>query len=292
MIPESLKKRHFYNGVDYVVDEEEKCIKLLPEFHQKLLNNKMWFGKGFKKMTGSVVGNVLCNGMFDSKFAAFCRMAWVQLPMLDDKYVHAGNVIEPKVLDWVRERVVAKDPNGTVQGYESADYGYDYFSDKDDIIGGVPDGFVKPWNILLEVKTTGDKNLSKWESGQIPQNYIKQSSLYAHLMGVDTFIIVACFLKPEDYLHPEDLDINQRVVKQYMMKVDKAQTLRDIETVKEFHKKYAKLGISPKWNDRADKDLLEYLRCKNKAEWIALLEKWDIEGKINSIQESRKANAN
>ena len=287
MIPKSLYKRHFYNGVDYVVDEGEKRIKLLPQFHEKLKNNKMWFGKGFKKMTGSVVGNVLCDGMFDSKFAAFCRMAWVSLPMLDDKYVHAGNVIEPKVLNWVQEKVLAKDPNGVVKGYDSADYNYDYFADKDDIIGGVPDGFVTPWNILLEVKTTGAKNLSKWESNQIPENYIKQSSLYAYLMGVDTFIIVACFLNPEDYEHPESLDVYQRTIKQYMFKLDRKQTEKDIAVIKDFYNKYSESGVSPQWKDKVDADLIEYLRCKNEAEWIALLEKWDAAGKLNSIEENR-----
>jgi hypothetical protein len=77
------------------------------------------------------------------------------LPILDRKYVDAGIAIEPKVLDLIRNQKNIQE----VKGYPAEQYNYDYFAGKDDVIGGLPDGLVLPQNIVLEVKTTGAKNL-------------------------------------------------------------------------------------------------------------------------------------
>ena len=48
--------------------------------------------------------------------------------------------------------------NVKVETYPPEKYNYDYFSDKDEIIGGIPDGFIESQQIILEIKTTGEKN--------------------------------------------------------------------------------------------------------------------------------------
>ena len=37
-------------------------------------------------------------------------------------------------------------------------YDFDYFKDQDDIVGGIPDGFIERDKIIIEIKTTNEKN--------------------------------------------------------------------------------------------------------------------------------------
>ena len=60
---------------------------------------------------------------FSSPFAAFCKLFNLTLPMLDDKYVYAGKVLEPKVLDAVENKI--KFPVQRLNDVAE----YDYFKD-------------------------------------------------------------------------------------------------------------------------------------------------------------------
>lgn len=61
-------------------------------------------------------------------------------------------------------------------------YNYDYFKE-DPIIGGIPDGFIQEKQLIIEIKTTGEKNFEKWgKNGEnLPPKYLKQAQLYAYL---------------------------------------------------------------------------------------------------------------
>jgi hypothetical protein len=99
-------------------------------------------------------------------------------------------------------------------------------------------------------------------------------------MGVEDFWIVATFLKEEDYLDAKSFPINQRKIKNYKYKTNKAQIQDDIQTIKDWYFKYTASGISPKYNEFKDGDLIEYLRCKDAAEYKKLLDKWSADGKL------------
>ncbi len=270
-------KRHFYNGKEYVLDIENQVIKLLPSFHEKLLQKNLWGKFGFKKMGGSSVGDVLQTDNFKSPFKAFARMSWIDMPILDKKYINAGIAIEPKVLD-----LLSSQPNITsVQGFDAKEYNYDYFAGKDDIIGGLPDGLVQPGNVVIEVKTAGKKKLEQWKKYGVPEGYLKQAQLYTYLMGLETYAIVATFLEEEDYKLPEMYPIEDRKTKTWPFKINKSQVEDDIAFVKEWYKKHTSSGISPKFDERRDKDVIDYLLCRDKTEWELLQEKWIDEGKIN-----------
>ena len=271
----NIPKRHFYNEQDYELDFDECVLKLKPELHQKLLEKKLWNKFGFKKIGGSSVGDVLEVDEFKSSFAAFCRMSWCDLPILDKKYVNAGVAIEPKVIDVLRQ-VMKKD----IQTFDPKLYDYDYFKDQDDIIGGIPDGYVNEDRIILEIKTTGVKNYEKWEQYGVPQGYLKQAQIYAYLMKVEKFWIVATFLEEDDYLNPYEYPIEKRKIKNYKYLINEFQVQDDITKIKKWYINHTQSGISPKWNLKKDSDLLEYLKCKNENEYLELLEKWKLEGKF------------
>ncbi len=271
----NIPKRHFYNNKDYKLDFENKKLILNKEFHEKLLKKTLWGKFGFKKIGGSSVGDVLEVDDFKSQFAAFCRMAWCGLPVLDRKYVDAGIAIEPMVISAL-ESVLKT----SVTTYQPEKYDYDFFKDKDDIIGGIPDGFIERDKIIIEIKTTGEKNYGKWEENNIPVGYLKQAQIYSWLMGVDKFWIVATFLKDEDYLNPSDYPIRKRKLKNYKFLVNKEQVYDDIKKIKEWYYEHTESGISPKWNDSKDADLIEYLKCEDEQQYIELLERWKKDGKF------------
>ncbi|MDK2819774.1 MAG: YqaJ viral recombinase family protein [Mycoplasmataceae bacterium] len=270
-----LSKRHFYNGVDYKLDEVNKNVVLMNDFHNKLLNKKLWNKFGFKKIGGSSVGDVLETDDFKSQFAAFARMSWIGLPILDRKYVDAGIDIEPKVVEVIEKQLKLK-----VETFDPAEYNFDYFADKDDVIGGLPDGFIRDKKIIIEIKTTGEKNYDNWNKYGVPISYLKQSQLYSYLMGVEDFWIVATFLREEDYADPKNFPIKERKIKNYKYKINKAQIIDDISLIKSWYMKYTKSGISPHYNPIKDADLIEYLKCKNETEYKELLDKWNLEGKL------------
>ena len=268
-------KRHFYNNSEYTIDYDNNVVRLTPEFHKRLIDKQMWFGKGFKKIGGSSLGDVLNLDQWKSQFVAFCRMSWIGLPILDRKYVDAGIAIEPKVLNKIAEKL-----GEPVKGFDPKEYNYDYFEGKDDILGGLPDGLLEKSGVVIEVKTTGEKNLAKWKQWGIPAAYHKQSQLYTYLMGLKEYAIVATFLKEEDYLDPTQYPINQRVTKLWKFKIDTNVVEDDIKKIKDWYNKYTKAGVSPEFDVVKDADQLEFLKCSNEAEWIELQERWKAAGKI------------
>lgn len=275
MIVKNIPKRHFYNKKDYQLDFNNKKLILSPELHKKLLKNELWGKFGFKKIGGSSVGDVLEVDDFKSQFLAFCRISWCSLPILDRKYVDAGIHIEPKVIAALEEVL-----NTKITIFPPEKYNFDYFSNKDDIIGGIPDGYIEEKKIILEIKTTGEKNYNNWETYGIPLGYLKQAQIYCYLMGVEKFWIVATFLKEEDYLDPANYPIQNRRLKNYKFLINKEQVQDDIKRIKDWYIHHTVIGVSPQWNDVKDKDLIDYLKCENEKEYIELLIKWKEEGKF------------
>ena len=279
-------KRDFYNGIHYELDEENKTIILKDKFYKALKDKKIlstfWpdkiknskrVDKGFKKIGGSSIGDVLQVNNFASEFAAYCRMTWISLPIIDRKYVDAGIAIEPMVIEQIEDVTKKK-----VTTYDPFKYNFDFFADKDDVVGGLPDGYIEVDKNILEIKTTGAKNLDKWNTYGVPQNYLKQAQLYAYLMGAEKYTIVATFLKEEDYADPSKYPIKKRMMKNWKYDLDEAVAKDDIKIVKEWYAKYTSSPQSPKWDERKDAELLEWLRISNEEEF----NKWCIKYGVNS----------
>lgn len=277
----NLIKRHFYNGVHYKIDKENKRVVLLPEFHEKLKAKKLWNKFGFKKIGGSSVGDVLLQGNFNSPFNAFCRLAWIGMPILDRKYVDAGILIEPKVINVIEEKL-AKDYAKPVKvtTFNPEQHNFDLFKNKDDVVGGIPDGFIKELSMILEIKTTNEKNYDLWQKFGLPESYCRQAQLYSYLIGAKTFVIVATFLREEDYLNPINFDIYNRKIKNWKFKLNDDIAKDDINKIKTWYIEVTSSGISPQYDELKDSDLIAWLECKSPLEWEALKEKWISEKKI------------
>lgn len=271
-------KRHFYNNREYTIDKEKKVIILNPDFHLKLQNKSLWGKFGFKKIGGSSIGDILLSDNFKSQFGAFARMAWLGMPILDPKYINAGVAIEPLVVNALEEKLHLK-----IETFDPKQYNYDYFAEQDEILGGIPDGYIESQKCIIEIKTTGEKNFENWNKFGVPLAYLKQGQLYSYLMGVDKFHIVATFLKEEDYLEPEKYPIKNRKLKVYSYKVNQAQVIDDIIKVKNWYQKYTASGISPQYDEQKDGELLEWLECSNEIEFQQLLDKWELQGKYVKV---------
>lgn len=262
--------RKFYHKKDYFIDYENQVLILEKSFHKKLLNKEFAFKTGFKKIGGTLIGEVLGLDSFSSPFRAFIKIAKLDMPILDRKYIDAGIAIEPLVIKALSDKLRLE-----IETFPPEKFNYDYFKE-DSIIGGIPDGFIPKTNTIIEIKTTGIKNLEKWgQKGEnLPQKYIKQAQLYSFLKKANKFAIVATFLKDSDYENPSNFPIKKRHIKAYSFNVNSQQVLDDIKKIKEWYNYYTKLGTSPKFCLVNDAQILEYLACENDDQWKTLLEKW------------------
>lgn len=264
------RNRKFYHKKDYFIDYENQVLILEPSFHQKLLNKKFGFNTGFKKVGGTLIGEVLGIDNFSSPFRAFVKISKLDMPILDTKYIDAGVAIEPLVIKAISEKLNVK-----IETFPPEKFNYDYFKE-DPIIGGIPDGFIQKTNTIIEIKTTGIKNFIKWgnKGENLPQKYIKQAQLYSFLKKAKKYAIVATFLEESDYENPSEFPIKNRHIKAYSFDVNENQVLDDIEKIKKWYNYYTKLGTSPKFNPVTDAQILEYLSCENEEQWKILWEKW------------------
>ncbi|VEU74342.1 Uncharacterised protein [Mycoplasmopsis citelli] len=271
-----MVKRKFYNNIHYVVDEENKVVRLNPDFHSDLLSFDKY--KGFKKIGGSTIGDVLLTGGFKSQFSAFCHISRLKLPVLSKKYVNAGTILEPRVFEAFR----AAYPNEEILNYEASKYNYNFFEGKNDYIIGVPDGYLPSKNCVLEIKTAGESKIDKWEK-EVDPSYRKQAQLYGYLMQADFYKIIALFLKEQegDYLHPELVDLKKRKIKAFDFKVNYQEAEDDILKVKNWFLYYTQSGVSPQYNLSIDADQIEYLKCSTPQEWEQLLQHWIEVGKAD-----------
>ncbi|MBN0970841.1 MAGa7180 family putative nuclease [Mycoplasma phocoeninasale] len=268
-----IPKRNYYNGKEYRLDFENQVFIVNPEFLKKLQSHKPGTFGGFRKMTGSALGDIMQLTNFNSQFVAYARLCGFNMPVLDDKYIHAGVVLEPKILKKIEQSIGDK-----IHRYPAQEYNYDYFKENY-LFGGLPDGFWEKKKMIFEIKTANEKKLEQWNEYGVNLGYIKQAQLYAYLMGVKSFSIVACFLKDEDYANPDNVDISKRIVKNWNMIVNEAQVRDDMEACEKWFNEYTRSGVSPKWNPNIDHDLVDFLKCENYDEWEALYLKWVKEGK-------------
>ncbi|WP_369086002.1 MAGa7180 family putative nuclease [Metamycoplasma spumans] len=263
-----IPKRQYFNKTHYTLDFENKVFIVNEDLLKIRQSNKPGTFNGFRKMTGSALGDIMGLGSFKSQFAAYARLCGFGMPVLDTKYIDAGVILEPKILD-----IVKKSLKRDLQTYPAKKYNYDYFKNNE-LFGGLPDGYCSDLNLVIEIKTAGRKKYDQWLEYGVDPSYIKQAQLYTYLMGSEKFSIVACFLEEDDYANPEAVDITKRIIKNWNFTINQEQVLDDIKFCTEWFEKYTNLGISPVWNDLIDGDLIEFLKCENQDQWEKLYLKW------------------
>lgn len=267
-------KRHFWNEDDYTVNMIDQTITLNPKLHKLLLDKNLWGKYGFKKLGGSTLGSITGTNPFGSQFKESCRIMWLDLPMFDDKYVSAGQVLEPKIISKLEAEREIK-----IATFPAAENNYDYFSAFNNV-GGLPDGKDLTSETIFEIKTTGKKNFEKWEKFGVPLYYQEQAQLYTYLWSIkhnvpkmENPFIVALFLEPEDYTDINAVDIEKRTFKQYEIPYNKEEIEAKIKGAVEFRKQIVSKGTTVKYDllKSDDRELLSWIMIKNEEELDAWL---------------------
>lgn len=219
-----------------------------------------------KKITATRFATILGLNPWSTAFEVWCEITKTyQKPFEDTIYTLAGKTIEPKQIDYMRKAY------GMYNLKTPTDiYGPDYFKKtwgdffgNIPVLGGMWDSLLVDENgkpeAVLEFKTT--KRAEDW-ANDVPEYYALQAALYAYLLGVDDVIMVASFLEPKDYEHPENfvpsaantITVEFKVSERYPnfgTMVAQAQAWWNAHVV---------TGISPDFDEKKDAEILKALR--------------------------------
>lgn len=229
-----------------------------------------------KKLTATRFATIMGLNAWATPFSAWCEMTRTyEAPFEDSIYTVAGKVIESKVIDYLNHNyfMEAKDPTDV--------YGADYFKKTRgdffpdvEALGGMWDAIGD--DFVIEIKTT--KRVEDWrgvDSKVEPPIYYKlQACLYAYLLGFDNVVMTCSFLEDKDY--PVDLgggkfdtkateaftpNVKNTVVIEFSLSKE-FPTFKEsyIEPALKFWRDHVLTGISPKFDEKKDAEILKVLR--------------------------------
>lgn len=276
----------FTNGLnkDFFIKDNSRIV-----LDKQYLEKNKW---RFKKITGSRFSSILGIGDYACPFKTWCQIVGIYSEKMDPMRAKAGQVIEPKVRDFVSKALNIK-----FKDYIPSQVNWDVLGTKGSVFGGIPDG--EPINPdgslaydkgqpMLEIKTAsidvfvnkkvkgvfelvtengfpivkpngaGQGRLKKLDANGnllISAEYRYQLGLYLHLRNVTHGIFAFVFLKPEDYAHPELCDVSQREIKLAKIQIDSSFKAA-IDKAQKWYDDYVKTGISPIMTE-ADKTWLK-----------------------------------
>ena len=235
-----------------------------------------------KKITGTHFPTVIGVNPFSTDFEVWCRCTRTyELPFEGNKYTNAGQVIEPRVFEFLRtsmgfgDRVVTPED---VYGKDHFKKTWGDFYPNVPIFGGMWDALIKDENgnieYVVEIKTVQVDGRSgsledRWKDGEAPHYQALQASLYAHLLGVDKVMMVAVALedKKGDYEHPEQVIPSYANGNVYIdeFKVSERYPNFDmyIEKATAWWNAYVLTGTSPEYDEKKDSDILKALRTNS-----------------------------
>ena len=232
-----------------------------------------------KKLTGTHFPTIVGCNPFSSPFETWCRCTRTyEVPFEGNKYTNAGQIIEPKVFDFLRTSMGYGDRLVTPEDVYGKDHFKktwgDFYPDKA-IYGGMWDALIKDNNgnteYVVEIKTVQVDGRSgsleeRWKDGQAPDYQALQASLYAYLLGVDKVLMVAVALedKKGDYENPEQVVPSFANSNVYIdeFKVYERYPNFDlyIEKATNWWNDYVLTGISPEFDEKKDAEILIALR--------------------------------
>lgn len=236
-----------------------------------------------KKITGTHFATVLGINPYASPFEAWCRCTRTyEKPFTGNEFTHAGEVIEPKVYEFLKTSMGFGDRVKRPSDF----YGDDYFKKtrgdffpEDPIYGGMWDFLLltedlKAVDYVIEVKTVladgrqGSLD-ERWKGGEAPHYQALQASLYANRKGIDNVLMVAVPLYKTlgDYDHPEQVEISFANERVYIdeFKVSERYPNFDmyIEQTTAWWNEHVLTGISPDYDEKKDAEILKALRTNN-----------------------------
>ncbi len=235
-----------------------------------------------KKITGTHFPTVLGVNPFSSPFEVWCRCTRTyEIPFEGNKYTNAGQIIEPKVFDFLRKSMGFGDRVVTPEDI----YGKDHFKKTwgdfyptTPIFGGMWDALLvdedRNVECVVEIKTVQVDGRSgsledRWKDGEAPHYQALQAALYAHLLGVDKVMMIAVALedKKGDYEHPEQVTPSYANENVYVdeFKVSERYPNFDlyIEQATAWWNTYVLNGVSPEFDEKKDAEILKALRTNS-----------------------------
>lgn len=218
-----------------------------------------------KKLTATRFGTVLGCNPWATDFEVWCAITRTyQEPFTDTIYTIAGKTIEPKQAEYMEKSY------GMTLVSPTSRYGENYFKEtrgdffpNEKVLGGMWDYLAidetADLEAVLEMKTT--KRAEDWVD-DIPEYYALQAALYAYLLGTDNVIMVASFLQPEDYDHPEKFKpaADNTITREFKVSERYPDFEQKIVKANEWWAKYVLTGISPDYDEKKDADILKELR--------------------------------
>lgn len=222
-----------------------------------------------KKITGTRFASIMGLNVWNTPFKTWCEITKTYVePFEETIYTRAGKIIEPKQAEYMKRAYFMKnllsptDKYG--EDYFNKTYG-DFFPDNE-IFGGMWDYLLLDENgnptTVLEMKTT--KRSEDWAE-DIPAYYALQAALYAYLLGVDDVIMVASFLEDGDYDAPENFSpsAENTIIKPFKVSERYPNFQGFIEYAESWWENHVEDGISPEYDEKADKDILKELRTRH-----------------------------
>ena len=235
-----------------------------------------------KKITGTHFPTIIGVNPFSTDFEVWCRCTRTyEIPFEGNKYTNAGQVIEPKVFDFLRtsmgfgDRVVTPED---VYGKDHFKKTWGDFYPNVPMFGGMWDALITGENntieYVVEIKTVQVDGRSgsledRWKDGEAPHYQALQAALYAYLLGIDKVLMVAVALedKKGDYEHPEQVVPSYANGNVYIdeFKVSERYPNFDmyIEKATAWWNAYVLTGISPEFNEKKDAEILKALRTNS-----------------------------
>lgn len=232
-----------------------------------------------KKITGTHFPTVLGVNPFSSPFEVWCRCTRTyEIPFEGNKYTNAGQVIEPKVFDFLRKSMGFGSKVVTPEDVYGKDHFKktwgDFYPDTA-IFGGMWDALImgedgKPEEVV-EIKTVQVDGRSgsleeRWKDGEAPHYQALQAALYAYLLGVDKVLMVAVALEDSkgDYEHPEQVIPSYANENVYTDEFSVSERYPNfdlyIEQATAWWNTYVIKGISPDFDEKKDAEILKVLR--------------------------------
>lgn len=235
-----------------------------------------------KKITGTHFPTIVGVNPFSTDFEVWCRCTRTyEIPFEGNKYTNAGQIIEPKVFNFLRTSMGFGDRVVTPEDVYGKDHFKktwgDFYPDVP-IFGGMWDALIKDENgnieYVVEIKTVQVDGRSgslenRWKDGEAPHYQALQASLYAHLLGVDKVMMVAVALedKKGDYEHPEQVIPSYANGNVYIdeFKVSERYPNFDmyIEKATAWWNAHVVTGSSPEFDEKKDAEILKALRTNN-----------------------------
>ena len=222
-----------------------------------------------KKITGTRFASILGLNAWSTPFKSWCEITRTyEEKFVDTIYTLAGKVIEPKQAEYMKNAYAMynlKSPTDIYgENYFQKTYG-DFFRDTP-TFGGMWDYLLYDENgkptTVLEMKTT--RRSEDWLN-DVPEYYALQAALYAYLLGVDDVIMVASFLEPTDYEHPENFtpSTNNTITVEFKVSERYPNFHRMVEQARAWWDAYVVTGISPDYDEKKDAEILKALRTND-----------------------------